>query len=928
MNLKIDQIKKLASRMAYKEAVKIADEINWQKVKEWSSLSTVINVQEAVGNYEEARDMAILAYNRNLGGRRLVYKLTELFIKLKQFDEAEELYDEYERMASRDASRFVLFYELRKAQGAEHNELIEILEEYKKQEVDEKYMLDLAKLYVNTGRKEEAVKVCDDIAIMFQDGEYVERAMLLKQELGVNLNKMQKKLLEEEARRKEDVEATKEIRFKQQHELNQIMRDEIDDVFAEDEGREPVYAYAPLIDEPEAEDVYTTESEDDEELSDEDIAAGYEEAVFEEAEFDEEPDGDMVDFDEEEEPESSVNLPDSLKALIENAKKKIDNDYDRINKENEEERIREEREAAKRKIEAREAAMEIEEIAVPNYSVYDTQNIQAELAKNLSELLTDDEELDMFRPNPVADTQESVRVNTGFISQPAQEETPVETVKDNQAQEAGQDTPDDQIEGQMSLADWIESVREEKYGKQNTKQYSKEELERLLDEKDEKSAAYEKLVEEQKSKAVKNNETLSDEQAKQKAREQMIINAARTDLTMRTGKAVFKLEEAFSKPAVTKAVNVEKKSVVTEDVKAAEAVVREAEKAEQNEIKLAAKEAVITIEPDKEAEISLNTAQLEPITDEMLAVAALEKMVEEELENETRELEEAEVINEDVQPKVKRSQVVREKRIEESANVEADYSDRKLTSELATIFRKYKDMPGLEGQLVELFDTIDGEMSITTSSVGNIIISGNSTSDKTDLARTIVKAINKLYPDNQKKIAKTTGESINQRGLAKAMLKLKDTVLIVEGAGVIEPRRISEIMVCLEQETDRMVVIFEDSDADINMLLSFNPDLSKYFNHRIVLKQYTVNELVDMAKRFARKRQYEVGDDALLELYLKIDKLHSFTDNIRLDDIKDIINEAIDKSEKRASRRLFGGLKKKRSDSGDFIFLTEADFKD
>lgn len=97
LNLKIDQIKKLASKRAFKEAAKIAEEINWHKVKEWSALATIINVQEAVGDIEEARDMAILAYNRNLGGRKLVYKLTELFIKLKQFDEAEELYDEYEK---------------------------------------------------------------------------------------------------------------------------------------------------------------------------------------------------------------------------------------------------------------------------------------------------------------------------------------------------------------------------------------------------------------------------------------------------------------------------------------------------------------------------------------------------------------------------------------------------------------------------------------------------------------------------------------------------------------------------------------------------------------------------------------------------------------------------------------------------------------
>ena len=131
---------------------------------------------------------------------------------------------------------------------------------------------------------------------------------------------------------------------------------------------------------------------------------------------------------------------------------------------------------------------------------------------------------------------------------------------------------------------------------------------------------------------------------------------------------------------------------------------------------------------------------------------------------------------------------------------------------------------------------------MNSSASGNILISGNSSSDKTDLARTIIRAINTLYPDQPKKIAKTSGESINQRGIAKAMGRLKGTALIVEGAGTIQPKRINELLNCLEQDTGRMIVIFEDSDTDMNVLINFNPELTKTFNHRIVLKQYTVNE--------------------------------------------------------------------------------------
>ena len=405
------------------------------------------------------------------------------------------------------------------------------------------------------------------------------------------------------------------------------------------------------------------------------------------------------------------------------------------------------------------------------------------------------------------------------------------------------------------------------------------------------------MVERKKAEALVAGKEIDKEEAKQVALAQMAVDSARMDLAIRTGKAAARLEQ--------------------EAAKTAEAV------SEKAQVK----------DEEPSVEIPLVTAQIPTVSESM--ISDINSMMNED--NNKEEGEEA-VAQQEAAAGVEPEETVpftRQNRQPE--NMEENNTDneeveeeteKKLTGELAKIFRKYREMPGLEEQLADLFDSIDEEMQINTSSVGNILISGNSSSDKTDLARTIIRAINTLYPDKQKKIAKTSGESINQRGIAKAMGRLKGTALIVEGAGTIQPKRINELLNCLEQDTDRMIVIFEDSDTDMNVLINFNPELTNTFNHRIILKQYTVNELVEMAKRFARKRQYEVDDDALLELYLKIDKLHNVNDNIKLDDIKEIINQAIVNSERRASRRFFGGLKKKRSENGDVIFLTEADFKD
>ena len=901
LGIKIDQIKKLAAKKEYTEAAAIAKDINWTKIKDWQALATAINVQEAVGDYEEARDMAILAYNRNLGGRKLVYKLTEFFIKVGDFDNANELYEEYSKSSQHDVSRFILYYDLRKAQNASDNELVGILEDYREHEIDEKYMYELAKLYYKTGRKEECIKTCDNIVLWFQDGIYVEKAVQLKEKLGVVLTKTQKGILEDVRKRKEDIEATKEELFAKQKELANLKRDEVEDVFREEDekeqkstGKQPVPEVSLNVPEfakeqeegPLSIDLVQNDQNDD-------IKAFLMKALNKDEDADNTKDSSVVmskiETPQVEKPEVSETLSKdgeknfsseinkanvSLKELIENAKQKLADNYEQINKEDE----AEQRKEAEERINKEAENIDIN-VPVPEYNnLYDTRNLQEELAAKMSDLFGDEEE--------DADVKTFVPASKNKEEQPAEEvKTPAPVAEQVVNDDAEAQEDDDQIEGQMDITEWMQSVREEKYGKQDTKEFSKSELERYLDEKDEKSAAYEKLVEQKKAEALADGKEIDKEGAKRAALAQMAVDSARMDLAIRTGKAAARLEQAAT-------------AIENED-------------------------------------IPLVTAQIPTVSESM--ISDINSIMNEDIDNKDNkeEGEEAVVLDEvaaGVEPEEtvipftrqeEEQPLTMEEEIEETEQIE-----KKLTGELAKIFRKYRDMPGLEEQLADLFDTIDDEMQMNSSASGNILISGNSSSDKTDLARTIVRAINYVYPDRPKKIAKTSGESINQRGITKAMGKLKGTALIVEGAGTIQPKRINELLNCLEQDTGRMIVIFEDSDTDMNVLINFNPELTKTFNHRIVLKQYTVNELVEMAKRFARKRQYEVDDDALLELYLKIDKLHNVNDNIKLDDIKEIINQAIVNSERRASRRFFGGLKKKRSENGDVIFLTEADFKD
>lgn len=953
-NIKLEQIKKLAAKKEYKQAAQIAKEMNWNKVKDWSTLATVINVQEAAGDYEEARDMAILAYNRNLGGRKLIYKLTEFFIKVNDFENAEELYKEYAKISAHDVNRYILYYDLRRAQGAPDTELVKILEDYKESEIDEKYMYELANLYYKTGRREDCIKTCDNLVLWFQDGVYVENAVKLKEKLGVNLSNTQRRILGEINARKSDEEANKERMFMEQKELARLKKDEVGDVLEADELKKTEPDSVKEQPASEAKENIASEhdndsSEDSDELSidlvqnnqnsalkesivkaierqneaNKEAAAAIAENKEKQKAAEDNPAGGLPDSLSDSLSDSSDNSFSenvskaslSLKELIENAKKKIENSCEKISREDEEEARR----VAQKRIDEQADAMNIE-VSVPNYSIYDTHNIQEELAKNVKNLFEDEQEETFRPPFERKDSRNNENVDNTLAKTASADTDSEQPYNDDQTED--EQTEDEQIEGQLSITDWIESVREEKYGKQDTKEFSKAELERMLDEKDEKSQAYERIIARKKEEALNKGTEFDEAEAKRLAEAEVALDSARRDLAMRTGKAAFILEQNTVKELKNAEQEAAKEVINTSDMAA---------QTPQNNSKVVNFDSLVEKDnkDDLNEELSLDTAKLSPVTDEMLK----------EYEQKQDKVDEASYAADSIAVQVNETAASYSETTavysdsdskdgKQMDDMDEEQSEKKLSGELAKIFRKYREMPGLEAQLVELFESLDKEMNMKTSACGNILISGNSSSDKTDLARTIVRAINYVYPDKPKKIAKTSGESINQRGIVKAMGKLKGTALIVEGAGTIQPKRINEIVSCMHEETDRMIVIFEDSDAEMNVLLNFNPELTKTFNHKITLKQYNVNELVEMAKRFARKRQYEVGDDALLELYLKIDKLHNINDNIKLDDIKEVVNKAIANSERRASRKFFGGLKKKRSDTGDVIFLTEADFKD
>ncbi|MCI8512859.1 MAG: tetratricopeptide repeat protein [Lachnospiraceae bacterium] len=208
-NIKVEQIKKLVSRGDYDTAMKIADTIDWHRVRNASLLSMIAQIYEKNEEYQEAKDILLLAFERAPIGKRLLYKLADLAVKEGSIAEAEAYYREFCDLAQDDPRQYLLRYQILKAKKAPADQLIRALETYTEAEMDEKWLYELAKLYHEAGKAELCVSTCDRIMLLFGLGKYVDKAMDLKLEYAP-LSKYQMDLVENRDKYEANLRATQE----------------------------------------------------------------------------------------------------------------------------------------------------------------------------------------------------------------------------------------------------------------------------------------------------------------------------------------------------------------------------------------------------------------------------------------------------------------------------------------------------------------------------------------------------------------------------------------------------------------------------------------------------------------------------------------------------------------------------------------------
>ena len=889
--VKTEQMLEYAEKKEYKKAMEIADTIEWRRVKSTVMLNTVSEIYEHNGEYQRSRDVLFMAYDKSPESRKIVYRLGELALETNDVDEASDCYEEFKKLAPKDPNRFVLQYKILRASNDSIQKQINALEAFKKEEYVEKWAYELAKLYDEAGMTEECLEECDDLILWFSEGTYIFRAMELKKKYRPLTPLQQEKYdgyLKENSHKEESVAV---------YEAEPEVLQEADD---EDNKTEPeVQAKALGKDIPEVE----------------------EKEIFEEVkEVENVEEADELEVEATQEPE------DELKEAKETT-------VEKVQEENSEEKVSA---VSNLDLNTKLGQEKDEAMRVTGQMMIDEilQEWEEKQKKNADAIedqkKIDDEKADAQRAEAQRRREEEAR-----------------RIEEQQraAEEARRLAEQRAAEEERRLAR-ERAAEEERLAKEKEEAERRraierlEEEERLLDSiaagrvanevEEKKEEPVEDIFEEPTVKAVeepteeitvdKVEESVFEDEVFEEPVEEDDIDFAREpekinfdqDLDSEFGD-IFDDLDAFDKVEEE-----EDDDLFAFDDDDIEEVGEKEEKSFDESFDSAFADLD---EPDfdKETEIEddLDVDKETDIADDLDARFAIEEPTEEEIQKRIQSGKGGVPFD---------TGFVVTGRYDLSATSEIGLKAG-LTEEQKKLFSYFVPVRGMSEQIVEVLDNDRREKRGGTSKVGNILIVGQKGSGKTVLAVDIVKAIQKQRNLRQGKVAIVTGESLNKKELANIIQKLRGGAIIIEQAGDLNARTVRELDRLMEKKTGELLVLLEDQRQPLEKVFLGNPSFKSKFTSKLELPIFINDELVTFGQTYAKENGYKLDEMGILALYSRIDVLQREDHSVTVAEVKELMDEAIEHSQKanvkHLARRMFG----KGTDEKDRIILKEDDFR-
>lgn len=251
----------------------------------------------------------------------------------------------------------------------------------------------------------------------------------------------------------------------------------------------------------------------------------------------------------------------------------------------------------------------------------------------------------------------------------------------------------------------------------------------------------------------------------------------------------------------------------------------------------------------------------------------------------------------------------------------------RLTPEQRKLFSYFLPVPGMEEQICQVLMGTAARAQTITSLSGNIIIQGPEGSGKTVLATSLIKAIQLNGGDSSKKIGKISAEALNRKDFAALIPKLDGGYLIIEKAGMLRPKTVERMSKVMQGNTRGLVVVLEDTKAGIRRVMDSNYGFAKKFTEKINIPIFTIDELVDFAKSYAEEMECTIDEMGVLALYKRISNIQKLERATTLTEVREIVDEAIERAEKGGIKKAFGVLFSKKYNENDCLILREKDFE-
>lgn len=843
--LKLDQMKALAAEGDYATAAEIADTINWRRIKNINLLIKAGDVYTKQKRYEEARDILLMAYDRSPIGRMIIYRLSEIAIKMKNFEEAEEYYDEFVELAPHDNLRYVLRYRISKAKGADIHTLITILEELKESEYTEEWAYELAYLYHRAGEVEKCINACDELILWFGDGVYVERALELKM-LYQPLTKSQEDKYRSFRQYRDGI---KEIRPEADAPSVTIplVQEDVEKYNTTNLQEELAKSMQQIMDATEKEAV-------------DDAMDGIKKMVGEIPYLQVPADAKKEAEEEAAHMETEAKIDDALRVNFKEILAEDNDGQHNMNTEGEAQKpqlngqisIHDSLSGWEKKMHAAEAALQMA----------DQQKLESAKARALQEAGDIMDRLADVMP----------KLENGM--------TPAEVLRKDYL-ESGEQISDEEGAGRL-----MEDVNHR----------LQQEIDRLQDE-----------TEHELLRKVKQAKPNFDEQIglkpyvpKEFERPQTAAEAGsfdRTDIPVQP--------ETFDEP----------ERVVKAEHPAATEVSDKADPylANEEEMQLA------------EAEFYGKTSTA---TDQPLPEIAMPEGMEDAAESPLMKQDTKEIKTDKVAEALEQQVMKLENEGEDPVAGERP-AITKLSDAQKAIFSYFVPVDGMERQICQVLTGASARLSkCASSATGNILIQGGKGCGKTVLATGLIKALQKEVKRPNGKIGKIDAEALNKKDLSALLKKISGGCLIIERAGEIDRETAVKLSLLLETDTSGILVIMEDTRVGLNQAMGRDEGLAKKFTEKITIPVFTSDELVEFGKAYAHDLDYEIDNMGVLALYNRISNIQKLDRATTLTEVKEIVDEAIEKAEKKSLKKALSIITSRRYTEDDYVILREKDFEE